>query len=237
MTIFSFWNAKSWFLLSLGNGGGKNMKSSLPSLSLLQKERLIFSIRFQIMKGGTSLADVLCFHRADSYLLGFICQQISTMWQKYTLQPKWQADQILWRVAFPESFVDGVQTAKLHIRQSEITLSPTLLITENKHCAAVNSYKRRQDFKKNHALHRLTRQALGWSFYTFLQIDVLKTTMLFILHKRADDIQTVTNASKLTVQETHSARQPVQNRCLCNQKTMDRAALYSILMCAWLALI
>lgn len=61
-------------------------KSPLQSLSQLQKERLIFSVRFQIMKSKTSLADVPCFHQADSYLLGFICQQISTMWQKYILQ-------------------------------------------------------------------------------------------------------------------------------------------------------
>lgn len=79
------------------------------------------------MKGRTSLADVLCFHQADSYLLGFICLQISTMWQKYILQLYRQADQILRQSNIQQSFVDGVQTAKLHISQSEITLSPTLL--------------------------------------------------------------------------------------------------------------
>lgn len=57
----------------------REKKSPLHSLSQLQKERLIFSVRFQIMKSKNSLADVPCFHQADSYLLGFICQQISTM--------------------------------------------------------------------------------------------------------------------------------------------------------------
>lgn len=59
---------------------------------------------------------------------------------------------------------------------------------------------------------------------------VLKTRMWFILHQRPDDTQTVTNASKLTVQETHSACQAVQNQCLCNQKSADTAALYGALM-------
>lgn len=130
MTNFSFWIAEAWLPLSSQSGGfflKRTMKSPLHSLSRVQKRRLIFSVRFQFMKGRTSLADVLCFHQADSYLLGFICLQISTMWQKYILQLYRQADQILRQSNIQQSFVDGVQTAKLHISQSEITLSPTLL--------------------------------------------------------------------------------------------------------------
>lgn len=90
----SFWQTLAFGMPSpvsrlrrLSGGFLKKMtKSPLHSLSQLQKERLIFSVRFQIMKGRTSLADVPCFHQADSYLLGFICQQISAMWQKYILQ-------------------------------------------------------------------------------------------------------------------------------------------------------
>lgn len=56
--------------------------------------------------------------------------------------------------------------------------------------------------------------------------------MWFILHQGPDDTQTVTNASKLTVQETHSVCQAVQNQCLCNHRSMDAAARRAALMCA-----
>lgn len=63
----------------------------------------------------------------------------------------------------------------------------------------------------------------------YLSVDEYsKQETWFILHRRPDDSQTVTNASKLTVQETHSAFQAIENQCLCSQKTMDTAALYSI---------
>lgn len=63
---------------------------------------------------------------------------------------------------------------------------------------------------------------------------VFKTRMWFILHCRPDDTQTVTNASKLTVLETASACQAVQNQCFCNQNTMDPTSPYRILMHVWL---
>ena len=82
LTNFGFWDAELWFPLLSCEAGifkRKMSKSLLQSLSQLQKERLIFSVRSKIMKGRTSLADVPCFHQADSYLLGFICRQISTV--------------------------------------------------------------------------------------------------------------------------------------------------------------
>lgn len=63
---------------------------------------------------------------------------------------------------------------------------------------------------------------------------VFKTRMWFILHRWPDDTHSVTNASKLTVQETHSACQAVQNQCLCNQSTMNPASAFSILLHVWL---
>lgn len=49
------------------------------------------------------------------------------------------------RVNIQQSFVDCVQTAKLHISQTEMTLSSTLLWTQNKHCATVNAWRRHME--------------------------------------------------------------------------------------------
>lgn len=81
---FSFWNAKALFPSFLRDRNLKKKKKidEKPTSQLIpatKKEDLSFLVRFQFMKGRTSLADVLSFYQTDFYLLGFICQQIFTM--------------------------------------------------------------------------------------------------------------------------------------------------------------
>lgn len=114
---------------------------------------------------------------------------------------------------FSGPFVDGMEGCKNVLEWDNA--KPPFIIIENKTAPLLIL---------DDGLEQVTHQALGL-FIPFRR---------WILYPWPDDTQCVTNASKPTVRETHSACQAAQNQCRCNHNSADTAALFSIPMQIWL---